>query len=251
MEGDDNVDQAHDRILSGKKEGCEQQESAFIANSDPVILDLTKNDDEIDAVSTGEIEDMKPDLQSQPVSTNLTMPSELMSTVQDNQNFVTTDDDFWAGILFPDGSASSGARSDTQTVGGISAPSSASFLVSPVLTDAISPAFNREVDALGYTHLTTPVTQSLYSAPNNLPLQQTQLVNPSVNYEYGRSAVTRHLNQTPMAGQALPAASPHGFSDMEQQQRISRFHMNTILGSDIASSPLQHQSAAQVRLVSV
>lgn len=245
MEGDDNVDQAHDRILSSKKEGCEQQESAFIANSDPVILDLTKNDDEIDAVSTGEIEDMKPDLQSQPVSTNLTMPSELMSTVQDNQNFVTTDDDFWAGILFPDGSASSGARSDTQTVGGISAPSSASFLVSPVLTDAISPAFNREVDALGYTHLTTPVTQSLYSAPNNMPLQQTQLVNPSVNYEYGRSAVTRHLNQTPMAGQALPAASPHGFSDMEQQQRISRFHMNTILGSDIASSPLQHQSAAQ------
>ncbi|KAH9775337.1 E4 SUMO-protein ligase PIAL2 [Citrus sinensis] len=244
MEADDNVDQAHDRILSSEKEGCEHQESAAVANSNPVILDLTKNDDEIDAMSTGEIEDVKPDLHSQPVSTNLTMPSELISTVQADQNFVTTDDDFWAGILYPDGSASSDARSDAQTVGGVSAPSSTSFMVSPVLTDAISPAFNREVDALGYTHLTTPVMQSLCSAPNNLQIQQTQLMNPSVNYEYGRSAVARHLNRTPMAVQALPAAS-HGFSDMEQQQRISRSHMNTVLGSDIASSPLQHQSAAQ------
>ncbi|KAH9719380.1 E4 SUMO-protein ligase PIAL2 [Citrus sinensis] len=244
MEADDNVDQAHDRILSSEKEGCEHQESAAVANSNPVILDLTKNDDEIDAMSTGEIEDVKPDLHSQPVSTNLTMPSELISTVQADQNFVTTDDDFWAGILYPDGSASSDARSDGQTVGGVSAPSSTSFMVSPVLTDAISPAFNREVDALGYTHLTTPVMQSLCSAPNNLQIQQTQLMNPSVNYEYGRSAVARHLNRTPMAVQALPAAS-HGFSDMEQQQRISRSHMNTVLGSDIASSPLQHQSAAQ------
>ncbi|GAY39196.1 hypothetical protein CUMW_042500 [Citrus unshiu] len=221
MEADDNVDQAHDRILSSEKEGCEHQESAAVANSNPVILDLTKNDDEIDAMSTGEIEDVKPDLHSQPVSTNLTMPSELISTVQADQNFVTTDDDFWAGILYPDGSASSDARSDGQTVGGVSAPSSTSFMVSPVLTDAISPAFNREVDALGYTHLTTPVMQSLCSAPNNLQIQQTQLMNPSVNYEYGRSAVARHLNRTPMAVQALPAAS-HGFSDMEQQQRISR-----------------------------
>lgn len=250
MEADDNVDQAHDRILSSEKEGCEHQESAAVANSNPEILDLTKNDDEIDAMSTGEIEDVKPDLHSQPVSTNLTMPSELISTVQADQNFVTTDDDFWAGILYPDGSASSDARSDAQTVGGVSAPSSTSFMVSPVLTDAISPAFNREVDALGYTHLTTPVMQSLCSAPNNLQIPQTQLMNPSVNYEYGRSAVARHLNRTPMAVQALPAAS-HGFSDMEQQQRISRSHMNTVLGSDIASSPLQHQSAAQVRFVSV
>ncbi|ESR52700.1 hypothetical protein CICLE_v10024541mg [Citrus x clementina] len=238
MEADDNVDQAHDRILSSEKEGCEHQESAAVANSNPVILDLTKNDDEIDAMSTGEIEDVKPDLHSQPVSTNLTMPSELISTVQADQNFVTTDDDFWAGILYPDGSASSDARSDGQTVGGVSAPSSTSFMVSPVLTDAISPAFNREVDALGYTHLTTPVMQSLCSAPNNLQIQQTQLMNPSVNYEYGRSAVARHLNRTPMAVQALPAAS-HGFSDMEQQQRISSFHdlsVNQAVGLQASSA---------------
>lgn len=274
MENDDNVDRAHDKIISCEKKVLEQQESTGITNSDPVVLDLTNDDDEMDAVTIDEIEDRKPNLQSQHIDTNLVSPSELNNTVVVNQNVVTADDDFWSGLLYPNGSASSGARADAQTVGSIPERTSTNLITSPVLTDSTSPALNGETEAFGYTNLTTSVMQTPYSAPSNLQLEPTQIVNPIVNYEYGRSSsLPRYVNRNPIAIQALPAPSQtsspqqrsganinhfspdasslpsNGFRDMEQQQQFSRSHTNTFLGPDMASSPSQQHLATQVSFI--
>ncbi|XP_044485124.1 E4 SUMO-protein ligase PIAL1-like [Mangifera indica] len=289
LESDDNMNQAHDKILSGENEGLEQQDPPGVQNSCSNVIDLTEADNEIDAMIYDETEDRKPiltDLQSQPVPTNITRPSELNNTVGVNQNVVSQrEDDFWTGILY--------------SVGGISVPATANFMMSPLLPDAISPvitdaishALNQETEALGYNNLTTPVIQSQDSAPNDMQLQQSQFVN---NHEYGRLSPSRNINRTPIAIQALPAQSltpspqqrsgtnfnfvtpngsslasqrtlsvghsysssslvsqtapcvRNGYSDMEQQQQFSRSPINSVLGPDIDSSSLLHQSAAKV-----
>lgn len=294
------MNQAHDKILSGENEGLEQQDPPGVQNSCSNVIDLTEADNEIDAMIYDETEDRKPiltDLQSQPVPTNITRPSELINTVGVNNNVVSQiEDDFWAGLLFPYGSANSSG-------GGISGSASANFLSSPLLADAISPAvtdvishaLDREAEALIYPNLTTPVLQSQYAAPNDMQLLHSPFVN---NHEYGRVSLNRNINRTPIAVQALPAqpqtptpqqrsganfnfvtpngSSPasqttlsvgnvcnssllasqtalsvgNGYSDMELQQQFSRSPINAFLGADIASSSLQHQSAAQVRLFS-
>ncbi|KAJ0048869.1 hypothetical protein Pint_15086 [Pistacia integerrima] len=296
LESDDNMNQAHDKIPSGENEGSEQQEPPGFLNPGPNVVDLTKYDDEMDAMILGETEDRKPiltDLQSHPVPTNISRPSELSNTVGVNQNaFSQGEDDFWAGILSSLGPASS-------SVDSISVPASANFMtsslladaISPAITDAISHALNRETEALGYSNLTTSVMQSQYLAPNDLQLQQSHFVN---HHEYGRLSLNRNINRTPIAIQALPAQSQtpspqqrsgtnfnfvtpngsslasqsalsvgngyngsslasqtalsvgNGYSDMERQQQFSRSPLNAFLGPDIASSSVQHQSAAQV-----
>ncbi|KAJ0106077.1 hypothetical protein Patl1_17633 [Pistacia atlantica] len=296
LESDDNMNQAHDKIPSGENEGSEQQQPPGFLNPGPNVVDLTKYDDEMDAMILGETEDRKPiltDLQSQPVPINISRPSELSNTVGVNQNAVSQgEDDFWAGILSSLGPASS-------SVDSISVPASANFMtsslladaISPAITDAISHALNRETEALGYSNLTTSMMQSQYLSPNDLQLQQSHFVN---HHEYGRLSLNRNINRTPIAIQALPAQSQtpspqqrsgtnfnfvtpngsslasqsalsvgngyngsslasqtalsvgNGYSDMERQQQFSRSPLNAFLGPDIASSSVQHQSAAQV-----
>ncbi|KAH7550214.1 hypothetical protein JRO89_XS13G0155800 [Xanthoceras sorbifolium] len=289
LESDGNVETLNN-TFSRNKERSEQQESTDCMNSDPVVLDLTTNDEEMEAASADEIEDMKPllsNLQSQTVATNLTKSSELNNTVGANRNVDTqSENNFQYAGLHSNGSAFPGI-SDARNDGGISEPSLPYRMTPPVLTDAISPALDRGAEGCGYIDLATSLMQGQYSAPGNLQLQQSQFVDSIVNNEYGRfSSLNRNVNRTPIAVQALPAASqtpspqqrsgtgfnsltPNGSSlssqaalsvgngyrttsaDIErqlqqQQLRLSRSHMNTFMRPDMASSPLQYNSAGQV-----
>ncbi|XVF13058.1 hypothetical protein REPUB_Repub08aG0175000 [Reevesia pubescens] len=76
LENDDDVEELHDKVLNCRKDGSEQPESA---KGVPIILDLTQDDNEVDAMETFEIEDRKPtvaNLQSQSAPPNLTITPE-------------------------------------------------------------------------------------------------------------------------------------------------------------------------------
>lgn len=276
LESDDCVVQTSERTLNCQKERPEQRESTTSSAALPIVLDLTASDDEMDAVGISDIEDRKPfqvTLQSQPVSLQLNNANAV------NQN-VATQDDYWSSVFFNHGSMASGVRSDVQMVNGISEPTPANNMTSPVITDAISPALNRDVGGRGNTNLNSGM-QNQFSASSNLQLQQSQLVNSIVNNEYGRlTQIPRHVSRTPIAVQALPVPSqtpapqhssrtnlgavipngsftsqgspsmvptPNGFNsvsgDMDRQQQFSRSH-------NMASSSLQHHSTVQVRFIS-
>ncbi|KAK9276538.1 hypothetical protein L1049_006072 [Liquidambar formosana] len=283
LESDDHGDQPHDDTINSQQEGSEQRESTGIPNGLPNVFDLTEGDDEMDEVVIRDTEDRKP-FQANPLShsvaTNLTMPSQLI-------NSSDVEDDFWSGIFLSTyGSVTSGARSDAQIVGGISEPSPSNNMITPVLTDAVSPAFDREPEVLRGTNLTTSLAQSQFPAPNSLQLQQSQLGHTIVSNEYGRlPSIPRHVSRTPIAIQALPAQSltpgpqqrsrtslnslmPNGSSvgsqaspslaptadsfntissDMERRQQFSRSLINPHPLSDMASSSLQHHSMIQNR----
>ncbi|TXG50578.1 hypothetical protein EZV62_023102 [Acer yangbiense] len=274
FESDDNGD-THNNTSSRNKERSEQQESTDCMNCDPVVLDLTADDEDMDAATADEIEDTKPpllsNLQSQNVGVNRNVD------IHSEINFRFTG-------LRSNGPAAISGVSDARNDGGISEPTFANQMTSPILTDAISPALDRGAD------LTTSVMQGQYSTPGNLQLQQSQFLDSTVNNEYGRfSLLNRNVNRTPIAVQALPAAfqtpspqqrpgtsfnslTPNGSSissqaalstangyrpttsDIErqlqqrqQQLLYSRSQMNTLMRPDMASSSsLQYHSAAQV-----
>ncbi|XXG82123.1 hypothetical protein AAC387_Pa10g0137 [Persea americana] len=93
---------------------------------------------------------------------------------------------------------------------GISDSSPIDAMLAPVLTDAVSPALNREpVDVRGATQVTTglhnatPLRQ--FVAPENLQLQHSGFENSIVSNENLRRSIPRHVCRTPIAIQALPA----------------------------------------------
>ncbi|GAV76137.1 zf-MIZ domain-containing protein [Cephalotus follicularis] len=221
LESDDPVDQTLDPSLHGQKEATVQQQSL------PVVLDLTVDEDDMDAVGTSESEERKPvisNFQSQYLATNLSLPSVFDNAVGVNHNPMATEDDFWR-VYFSTVSAAFSARSDARIVNGVSNSSPTNLMSSPVLTDAISPALNREAES----HLSTVVTNSLvqnqFSAPSNMQLQQSPLATSFVDNEYGRlQTIPRHISRTPTAIQALPAAS-----QTPSPQQRSRSSLNTLI----------------------
>ena len=240
LENDDDVDELHEKILNCQKDGSEQPESA---KGIPIVLDLTQDDNDVDAMETIGIEDRKPpvaNLQSQSAAPNLTITSELNNTVGANQNIAShMEDDFWSGLYSSHGFGTSTAGTDTQV--GVRSESTPNFSVSPVFSDSISPAPSR-AEARGNGNLTTLGIQNQVSAANNLQLQQSQLINSMTNHEYGSlQHIPRHINRTPIAVQALPA-----MSQTPTPQQRSRNSLNTLSanGSPVPPHPQPNMSMA-------
>ncbi|KAF8380161.1 hypothetical protein HHK36_027644 [Tetracentron sinense] len=293
LENDGQTDQPHGSTLNRQQDGTEQCESTRFSNTPANVVDLTLGGhDESDAMVTGQTEDRKPsqnDFQGYSVASNLNVPMEVNNTYEVGQSTGSQiEEDIWSRFLLSGssalyGSAAPSTGSDVYMVGGISESPPANFVLSPVLTDAVSPALNREsVDVHGATQLTTSLAQSQFSAPNNLLLQQLQLGNSIFSNEYGRSpSIPRHVSRTPIAIQALPAQAqlpsshqrprnslnsvmPNGASssscqtpmapitdgcnaagsDSERQQWLSRSLVNPLPVSGITSS-MQHNSMTQ------
>ncbi|XP_052873934.1 E4 SUMO-protein ligase PIAL2 isoform X2 [Gossypium arboreum] len=233
MENDDDVDELHGNTLNCQKDGSELPESA---TGVPMVLDLTQT---VDALETIETEDRKPPvatLQSLSAAPNLTLTPELINLAGANQNVL--DDDFWAVLYSGHRSGTSTSRTDTQ-VGGTE--STRNFTVSPVFSDAVSPAPNR-ADAHGNANLATPGIQNQVATANNLPLHPSQVTNSMSNHEYGSlQNIPRHVSRSSIAVQALPAMSQ---TQTPTQQRSSN-SMNTMNTTSSARIPHQMQSRIQ------
>lgn len=233
MRSDDHVDQAHDENLNCQKEKIEGLESTRVSTFLPNVLDLTEDNDEMEATSNSDTEDRKPLLANLPFATNLTLSPELNPTSGASSNVAgQVEDDFWSGVYLNYGSMNSSARSNAQRVGGISEPILANLMRSPVLTDAVSPALNQEAEGRGITNFTTPIMQS-QNSPHDFQLQPSQYVNSVVNNEYGRlPSIPRNVSRTPIAVQALPAQSR---APNPQQRPRSSLNSLTPNGSSISS----------------
>ncbi|XP_059441980.1 E4 SUMO-protein ligase PIAL1-like [Corylus avellana] len=233
MGSDDHVDQAHDENAYCQKEKIEGLESSRVSTSLPNVLDLTEDNDEMEAMSSCETEDRKPFQASLPFATNLTLPPELNPTSGACRNIASQlEDAFWSGVYLNYGSMNASARSNAQRVGSISEPIHANLMQPPVLTDAVSPALNQEAEGRGNTNFTTPIMQS-QNSPNNFQLRQSQYVNSVVNNEYERfSTISRPVSRTPIAVQALPAQS---MAPNPQQRPRNNLNSLTPNGSSISS----------------
>ncbi|KAK2984589.1 hypothetical protein RJ640_018967, partial [Escallonia rubra] len=162
----DHIDKSHIKTSISEQDGSMLQES---------ILDLTQGDDEMD-IDAYENEDRKPVLpmQSQSYVNTLAVNRDATNTNERSQTTAShIEDDFWSGIYLStyDSGASSG-RSDAQISGGVFEYAPTNFMPSPVLTDAISPALDRDSEALrGTTLALTSVSQGQISAPTTMQMQ--------------------------------------------------------------------------------
>ncbi|GAB2273819.1 hypothetical protein Dimus_008593 [Dionaea muscipula] len=159
-----------------------------------------------------------------------------------------------ANFLPPSLPANSATRLVSQLIAGESQPSPASFVLpsrpktyatslvsfvpQPVLTDAVSPASNREFEAFqGTNHAKSPILSQIPAAhgSGSIPSQFSQSV---VGSEYARSpAIPRNVTRIPTAIQALPVQMPTSGSS---QQLITPFGRppTTESSPSIQSSPL-------------
>ncbi|XP_022643149.1 E4 SUMO-protein ligase PIAL2 isoform X2 [Vigna radiata var. radiata] len=235
LEKDHDVDKMQKKAPNHEKEQTEPQEHTC----SPATVDLTEDDDHVEAMDTSEIVDRKPlqaSLQSHFVAPNST--SFGMNTPGVNRNVAGQMDDFLSGVYI------ARSRSDTPMVG---------TLELPVLPDTISPTFNQESAGRDNNSAVNSAMRNQISAPNNLPMQMNQM--NSVN-EYGRSSsVPRHINRIPVAVQALPVQSQASgdtlkaiLSDTERQQRFSRTPINLPQVSGVNSPAFRHHNATQNRV---
>ncbi|KAG6636706.1 hypothetical protein CIPAW_11G129400 [Carya illinoinensis] len=173
VESDDHVDQS---LLKAncEKERTEWQEFSRVSNSLHNVLELTEDNNEMDAASY-----------------------ESNRTNDVNQLVNELEDEIWSGIYSGSMSMNSSSRSNAQRVGGISESIPANLMQPPVLTGAVSPALNQE------PNFTTSMMRSQCS-PNNFQLQQSQYANSVVNNEYRLPSIASHVSRTPTAIQALP-----------------------------------------------
>lgn len=105
-------------------------------------------------------------------------------------------------------SAAAAAAARVNAPAGIS-ESPLDALLEPVLTDAVSPALNREPVDHGGTQLTTAFQNvpqlRQFVASENLQLQQPRFENSILSNEILRRSIPRQVTRTPIAVQALPA----------------------------------------------
>ncbi|XP_042480720.1 E4 SUMO-protein ligase PIAL2-like isoform X2 [Macadamia integrifolia] len=292
-EGNDQEHQPHSGTLSYENDGPEQH---GFSKSTANVMDLTGEDDEVYTANLCETEDRKPFCDnfhgySVPPAINTGAEVVLNSAPQIDNNcwesilnsFPQIEEDFWERILLSTSGdtlrrTASSSMVDAHVAGGTSESIPTNFMPSPVLTDAITPALNREVADAQCTQLTISVQPDQYSSPY-MQLQPSQFGNSIVNSEAGRLAIPRNISRIPTAIQALPAqtqvpnlnqplrtnmnsflpngAPPisqsvmvtDGFSavggETERQQHFSRLIRNPLPISDVAPSSMQHPSMIQ------
>ncbi|XP_052208816.1 E4 SUMO-protein ligase PIAL2 isoform X2 [Diospyros lotus] len=229
-------DQPYDKMLNGQQDRPVKQSDTDMSDARPDILDLTEGNDEMDVLAT-EMQDQKPVLSNVQLSSvgNVTAPPGMNNATEINQNAAPIPDEFWSGLyLSTYGSGAPGARFDAQIAGAVPGSFSTNFMMSPVLTDAVSPTFNRESEVMhGSALLPNSMPQSQLSAPSNLQLQQSQFGNSVAGNEYGRGpSMPRHVSRTSVAVQALPAQS---LTSVSQQRSNNSFNNLTPQGPSLAS----------------
>ncbi|KAK1367551.1 E4 SUMO-protein ligase PIAL2 [Heracleum sosnowskyi] len=230
-------DQRDQKTSIDVPESLLQQEPNCTANGSPDIMDLSDGDDEMDIVAASENECLKP----------------LLATYEDQlRNLCTTGT---GGVNQNRMSHAKDAQGN-----GISGSSPTNYMPSPVLTDAASPALNREPEGLHASTIATSVGPSQTAAPVSTQLQQ--YGNSDMVNEYGRFPTSSQtIHRVPTAVQALPAqastsvsqqrprnTSPMSpmpmmvngsgsvFSNVERQQQPRPFQ-----GPYMSSSTLQQQ----------
>lgn len=222
MESNDNLNIVNNKIPNFPIDPPKMQGST---NPPPEsnILDLTVDDDEMDAVMNTEDEDRKPlsDLNTCTVYQAPAQPDNICS--RDPVMPIT-----------------SNAGSDPQVFSdGSFEPTVLSNLTSPAIAVSVSPALmNQGVHSLGSTF--SMIVQSQLSAANNLQLQQSQLINsiPTNEYGYGiQQPIPMNVTRTPITVQALSAP-------LRTPNLLQRSHnnMTSIIqnGSSTASLSLNH-----------
>ncbi|PIN01560.1 hypothetical protein CDL12_25935 [Handroanthus impetiginosus] len=219
MESEETIQKPEDNTLNPEQDDSHQPAD---------VLDLTQNDDAMDAVAAYETEDRKqfPNLHGGQFVTQTTVVNPHMANTND-----VTQDDFWSGIHMPTfGLVSPNVRSNAQ-IGSFSASTS-------VLADSFtSPSTNAEAFH-GSALVATSVPQGETSLPNTMQTQQYQIGNPAITNEYGRfPSVPRHITRTPVAIQALPARTSN--SVIQQNPRNSA---NTIIANGLSAA--SHASPA-------
>ncbi|KAL8101867.1 E4 SUMO-protein ligase PIAL2-like isoform X2 [Apium graveolens] len=217
-ESNDPSDKQHD-----KSSNCiqvvhvlpQEEPKCTAANDLPDIMDLTEEDNEINIVSDGENECVNP----------------LLAHNQDQlSNPCTTS---WNASHLPmNGSETSGGRIDAQVNGvSVSAPTS---YTSPVLTDAISPALNREPEGFDALSVTAPAAPSQIAVPVKTPLQQGLPVQASTSISQQRPINTSQMSPNPLM---VNGSDPY-FSNVERHQQPGS-HLSSYQGSYMSLSSLQ------------
>ncbi|KAK6947846.1 Zinc finger, MIZ-type [Dillenia turbinata] len=246
-----------------QKEGSEKHESV----KSPQVFDLTGDDD----IETFEVEDedIKPS-RAASLATNISIPPVVKNTNTISNASNQVEDNFWSNMYYSTiNSYNLGSLSDAHTMDSLD-PSVAS-MVAPAITDAVTPALNRESENIyGTSHLTNSSQPSPLLGLNNSMLQQAQFTHAVSTNEYGTMPppVPRHVTRTPVAIQALPAptltptslqrsrmtmnnlmsagtsftSQPAISGDVQRQHQFSRSLSSQILLPDMASSSMLHQS---------
>lgn len=270
----DLAEQTQHGSTTNQKDGLEQTESKMLQN----VVDLTMegNDDDVAADSTGsealtgftnqrcinninfEAEDRKPFQDIQLFSATGRLASNGTSEMvqeqagQMGQNIWSRFQSFVASAnisVAPSIAATAttaaivpSARLDTLVH--ISESSVDDAVLAPVLTDAVTPAFNRvSFDGRGASQSAT-ASQNLQLrqfVPENLQLQQPQFENSIISNEIGRRSIPRHVSRTPIAIQALPAQRPQTQASNAHHQRTrSPVVGPSLMSSNCSSSVASH-----------
>ncbi|TYH58342.1 hypothetical protein ES332_D08G147800v1 [Gossypium tomentosum] len=210
--------------------------SDVIISADGSWKAVMENDDDVDELHGNTLNCQKDGSERPESATGVPMVLDLTQTVDAMETIETEDRKPPVATLQSHGSGTSTSRTDTQ-VGGTE--STRNFTVSPVFSDAVSPAPNR-ADAHGNANLATPGIQNQVATANNLPLHPSQVTNSMSNHEYGSlQNIPRHVSRSSIAVQALPAMSQ---TQTPTQQRSSN-SVNT--KNTTSSARIPHQSRIQ------
>lgn len=226
-ESNDQSDKQHDKTSNCIPDILglpQQQPNCTAANGLPDIMDLTEEDDEMDIVSACPNECINPllvhnqDLLSNPCTTSA-------NAIKQNPP-LQIEDCHRSGVYLPmHGSETLGGRIDSQ-VNGVPVSACTSYMISTVLTDAISPALKREPEGFHASALAVSAAPSQIAVPVNTPLQQVDMIN-----EYGRFPTTSiNANRIPVSVQGLPVQASACIS---QQRPINTYQMspNPLMGN--------------------
>ncbi|KAL1834775.1 hypothetical protein ACET3Z_004426 [Daucus carota] len=173
-----------------------QEEPNCTANAVPDIMDLSDGEDAMDTVGASGNECLKPLLATYENQLRYLCTT---NTGGDNQNRTS--------------------HAENAQANGITGSAPTNYMLSPVLTDAVSPALNREPEGIPASTLATSFLPSHNAAPFNTQLQHADMTN-----EYGRYPPTSQtLNRVPVAVQALPAQAS---TSVSQQRPMSTSQMS-------------------------
>ncbi|XP_021866901.1 E4 SUMO-protein ligase PIAL2 isoform X2 [Spinacia oleracea] len=190
-------DVPHDQTSDNQQEGHELESPSDIMDASNTY-DLTGEDDEMEIADRLEQVDTKPvihhNIQGQGVPSNLTLPPISRGATMFTQHSsaqAANSPSHGAGLNF--GSAGFNMRPQAYVGGN----SPGNYGITPVLTDAVSPALNRQTDNFqGTNYQTNPMF-----IPTNMQMQE--VYSPELLNNF--LSISRNVRRDPSAIQALPA----------------------------------------------
>ncbi|KAL2902653.1 E4 SUMO-protein ligase PIAL2 [Bienertia sinuspersici] len=203
---DKHKDETHHKTSANQQEGQELEESSGMLDASDNVYDLTGEDDEMDTNDRSEPLDTKPVVnnthgQSAP---SFKLPPVFLNTI-DLAQFSTGQavNSAYPRAMSNFGSSGFNFRPHAQ-VGGTSGTSTSG--INPVLTDAVSPALNRQPDNFQGTNRSPSYAQNSASTPTPTSLQlQEALISQGLMNNF--HLIPRNVTRVPNAIQALPVPS--------------------------------------------